>query len=185
MGRLGIVLVGIGGQGILLATRLLAELARRSGLAVMGAENHGMSQRGGSVVSHLKLGGFRSPLVREGTADVLLGLERTETMRALAFLRPGGLCLVNSEPEPWPAGIEQILRRARITTVTVPADAVASDLGAPRVANTVLLAAAAAHALGPFTVDGLRRVVEDVSPARFLEANLQALEAGAAAVAAK
>lgn len=182
--RLRIVLVGIGGQGILLATRLLGELARRAGLPVVGAETHGMSQRGGSVLSHLKVGGFRSPLVPEGAADLLLGLERTETVRALRFLRPEGLCVVNSEPEPWPAAIGEILRRARITTVTVPADRLASDLGTPRVANTILLAAVAAHPRGPFTTDELRKVVEDTSRARFLEANLRALEAGTAAVAA-
>ncbi len=183
--RLSIVLVGIGGQGILLATRLLGELARRAGLPTVGAENHGMSQRGGSVLSHLKLGGFRSPLVREGTADVLVGLERTEALRALRFLRPEGLCLVNSEPDPWPAEIGESLRRARITTVAVPADRVARDLGAPRVANTVLLAATVAHARGPFESAELRQVVEDISPARFLEANLRAMEAGASAVASQ
>jgi len=70
-----VIISGVGGQGVLFVTRLLAEVAMRSGLEVMSSETHGMAQRGGIVVSHLKVGGFAGPLVRAGRADVMVALK--------------------------------------------------------------------------------------------------------------
>ena len=97
--RFQLVVAGVGGQGILFATRLLEEAALARGLPVLGAETHGMSQRGGSVLSHFKVGPFRSPMVRRGTADCLLGMELTEAYRNAAYLRPGGLAILNCLPD--------------------------------------------------------------------------------------
>ena len=93
MDELKFILAGLGGQGVVFLTRLLAQTAVALGHAVMVSETHGMSQRGGSVISHLKIGGDEAPLIQRGTADVLLALEADEAVRNLPFLRRGGLAL--------------------------------------------------------------------------------------------
>jgi indolepyruvate ferredoxin oxidoreductase beta subunit len=93
---LKLILSGIGGQGVLFATSVFSETALSLGYDVLGSETHGMSQRGGSVISHLKIGAYESPLVRQGTADVLLAFDEDEAYRTLGFLTRGGLCFVNS-----------------------------------------------------------------------------------------
>ena len=75
-----LILAGIGGQGVVFATRLLAQTAAAMGMPVLASETHGMSQRGGSVLAHLKLGGTESPLIRRGTADILLAFDRDEAL---------------------------------------------------------------------------------------------------------
>ena len=95
--KVQIVLAGIGGQGILFSSKIFSELGLKLGLDIMGSETHGMSQRGGSVTAHLKLGKFQSPVIRTGTADVLYSFEENETYRTLKFLRRGGVCFVNLE----------------------------------------------------------------------------------------
>lgn len=91
------ILSGIGGQGVVFMTRLLAQTALDLGNEVIASETHGMSQRGGSVLSHLKINGTEAPLIRNGTADLLLSLEVGEAMRSLPFLKRGGLALINSK----------------------------------------------------------------------------------------
>ncbi len=184
--RCQIVIAGIGGQGVLFATRVFTELAAARGLAVIGSENHGMSQRGGSVTSHLKLGAFASPLVAEGEADVLLGLDALEAHRNLAFLRqgapgtPGGLCVVNAPspgvfPDPRLAGL---VAAAGLRVHTCPADAAAREIGNPLVANLVLLGFAASLPGFPFPYEEVLGVVEGISPGPHRSANRHALERG-------
>ena len=93
--RVQIIIAGIGGQGILFFSKIFSNLGLKLGLNVMGSETYGMSQRGGSVMTHLKLGDFQSPLVRTGAADFLYSLQGDETYRALKFLKEGGVCFVN------------------------------------------------------------------------------------------
>ena len=81
------VIVGIGGQGILFTSRVLGRVAIGKGLPVIGSEVHGMAQRGGSVISHFKIGGYRSSLVRTGQADVLMAFDQSEGIRNLPYLR--------------------------------------------------------------------------------------------------
>ncbi|HWR93363.1 MAG TPA: 2-oxoacid:acceptor oxidoreductase family protein [Desulfobacterales bacterium] len=94
--RQQILISGVGGQGVLFVTRLLAEAAILRGLAVFTSETHGMAQRGGTVVSHLKIGDFHSPLIRAGQADGLLVLKAENVARHALFLKPGGWVVVNS-----------------------------------------------------------------------------------------
>ena len=89
------VLVGIGGQGILFSSRVFSEWGLRQGLNVLGSETHGMSQRGGSVIAHLKLGSFYSPMIQTGDADILYSFHEDETYRTLKFLKKGGVCFAN------------------------------------------------------------------------------------------
>ena len=98
--RMRIYFTGVGGQGTLTATTLLARTALQAGLDVVAGEVHGMAQRGGVVESVLLLGGWRSPKLDFGEADLLLGFEPLETLRGLSYLRPGGAVFSSSDPLP-------------------------------------------------------------------------------------
>ncbi|MGZ3568555.1 MAG: 2-oxoacid:acceptor oxidoreductase family protein, partial [Thermodesulfobacteriota bacterium] len=79
------IISGVGGQGVLLMTRVFSAIALREGYPLIGSEDHGMSQRGGSVMTHLKIGNFDSPLVKKGSADILLSLEKSEAYKTLHY----------------------------------------------------------------------------------------------------
>jgi indolepyruvate ferredoxin oxidoreductase beta subunit len=135
--RQQIVLSGVGGQGILFLSRLLAEAAIAGGLPVLTSETHGMAQRGGVVVSHLKVGGFDSPLVRPGRADLLLVLKEENVALHREFLAAGGVLIVNARV-PADAG-------SGVRAHAVDADALALSAGAPHAVNLVLLGFALAR----------------------------------------
>lgn len=182
-----IVIAGVGGQGVLFATRIFTEIAQNRGLPVIGSETHGMAQRGGSVTSHLKLGDFQSPLVAEGDADLLLGIDLLEAHRNLPFLRPaepgpGAFCLVNAPgPEDFPnPRVQPILARLGVRVHTCPADRIALELGNPLAANLVLLGFAASLEGFFFPYGELQETVESISPPAHRPVNFQALEQGRA-----
>jgi len=135
--RQQIVLSGVGGQGILFLSRLLGEAAIAGGFPVLTSETHGMAQRGGVVVSHLKVGGFDSPLVRTGRADLLLVLKEENVALHREFLADGGTLVVNA-PVPTDAG-------PRVRVYAVDADALALSAGAPHAVNLILLGFALAR----------------------------------------
>jgi indolepyruvate ferredoxin oxidoreductase beta subunit len=141
--RRQIVLSGLGGQGVLFLTRLLAETAIASGFPVLTSETHGMAQRGGVVVSHLKVGGFDSPLVRAGRADLLLLLKPENLPLHREFLADGGSLVVNAGT---PVDAAPGLR-----ALTIDADGLALSSGAPHAANLVLLGFALARIGGGST----------------------------------
>lgn len=182
--ELKLIIAGIGGQGVVFATKLLSHAALDRGERVMASENHGMSQRGGSVQSHLKIGGSVSPLVRRGTADGLIAYDRSEAMRNLPYVRRGGFVAVNS-----PNGLDPaVLRRLDelgIDVLAIDADARAKELGRPSVANLIVLGFAAGHSRLGLSVADLQAGVRTLGPARAAELNLKALEAGALAAAVK
>jgi indolepyruvate ferredoxin oxidoreductase beta subunit len=138
--RQQILLSGVGGQGILFLSRLLAEAAIAGGFPVLASETHGMAQRGGVVVSHLKVGGFDSPLVRTGRADLLLVLKEENVALHRAFLADGGALVVNAAV-PVDAG-------PRVRVHAVDADALALSAGAPQAVNLILLGFALARVGG-------------------------------------
>lgn len=186
-----LVLAGVGGQGTILASRILARAALLGGLAVRTAETIGMAQRGGSVVSHIRIGGLaRSPLVPRGSADAIIGFEPAEAVRALPYLGPGGTVIVSARAiapvgAVRPSSVADAstlighLRANSGATVVVDTDAVCAECGSPKVLNTTLLgAAAAAGALG-LSYDEIEAALRELVPARFLEMNLCALRAGA------
>ena len=176
---LKLILSGIGGQGVLFATSAFSETALALGYDVLGSETHGMSQRGGSVISHLKIGAYESPLVRQGTADVLMAFDEDEAYRTLTFLKRGGLCFVNSaHGDFWDEGVKEYLTKNGIAAHCFPADEVALSMGSARSANLVLIG----HALSvpglPFEPEQISGTIERISPPRFRESNLRAFEAG-------
>lgn len=149
-----ILLCGVGGQGTVLASKLIALAAMACDIPVMSAETIGMAQKGGSVTSHLRLGGgVYTPMLAKGEADVIIGFEPAETVRALPFLKPDGVVVTNTRPIiPVNAaltgsaysGNEMIdyLRGSVRRLVTVDCAAACDALGSPKVLNMVLLGAA-------------------------------------------
>lgn len=176
MEELKLILVGLGGQGVVFLTRLLAQTAVTLGQPVMVSETHGMSQRGGSVISHLKIGGNEAPLIRRGAADVLLALEADEAVRNLPFLRRGGLAFVDAENGLRPEVAER-LEQFNLQVFSLPASQMALKLGSPAVANVILAGFAAAHPALPLPFEVLRQTLETIAP-HGRELNLRALEAG-------
>ena len=177
--NLQMILSGVGGQGILFSTRMFTTLALGQGYNVIGSETHGMAQRGGSVISHLKIGDYSSPLVRKGTADILLSFDRDEAYRTLDFLKRGGLCFVNSpKGDFWDPGIKGYLESNEIRAYSFPADKVALALGAPRSANLALIGYALSVPDVPFTYEDVRETIVRVSPSRFRGVNLKAFDTG-------
>jgi indolepyruvate ferredoxin oxidoreductase, beta subunit len=163
-----IIVSGLGGQGALTITRLLAEAALALGLGVITSETHGMAQRGGSVISMVKVGPFMGPLIPAGQADAGLFLHAGNLPAHRYFLKPGGLLFVNAA---LPGDYQQ-----------VDAAALAAGLGAPVAANLILLGFAAARG-GLFAdVQLLEQVIAEKIPARFKDLNLKALRLGAAAL---
>lgn len=155
--RQQILVSGLGGQGVLFLTRLLADAAIRRGIPVLTSETHGMAQRGGIVVSHLKAGDFSSPLIRASRADGLLLLSEENAAAHRRFVRPGGWAVINGPAAPRTPG-EPGLH-------AVDADRLAREAGNPQGANLVLLG----FALGRLgAVDGGGRLfcsVDDVRAA--------------------
>jgi indolepyruvate ferredoxin oxidoreductase beta subunit len=169
-----LLLAGIGGQGVIFATRLLARTAAAMGLPVLASETHGMTQRGGSVLAHLKLGGSKAPLIRWGTADLLLAFDRDEALRNLPFLRSGAAVFINTTDE-LPLEVVQALRSRAIQAHCLPATQLAMALGSSAVANVVLIGYAAAHPSFPIPLAQIKEALAQAGQ----ELNLRALEAGA------
>ena len=184
-----IVLAGVGGQGTILASKLLARAAMARGLHVRTAETIGMAQRGGSVVSHVRIGdGASSPLVGPGRADALIAFEPAEAARQLSYLRSGGTLVTSDAPVvPVSAAtggpaydLPAVMAYLRASVaperlVVVDAAAAARGLGTTRALNVALLGAAArAGAIG-LTADDLAAAVRDVVAPRFVDLDLAAL----------
>ena len=177
--KVQIVLAGIGGQGILFSSKIFSELGLKLGLDIMGSETHGMSQRGGSVTAHLKLGKFQSPVIRTGTADVLYSFEENETYRTLKFLRRGGVCFVNLEdPGRFDQKVLDYLKEKEITFRSFDASGAAAKIGSVMFANILLIGYSVGTGLVPFNTEDLRYVLESVSKKKNLKMNLKAFEIG-------
>ena len=174
-----IVLAGIGGQGILFASRFFSELGLKIGVDVMGSETHGMSQRGGSVVAHVKLGVYMSPMIMSGAADLLYSFHEMETYKNLRFLRPGGLCFVNlADAGRFNAKIIAHLKNKGITFKAYDASSLALKMGSMRSANIALIGYSAGTGVLPFQHKDLKSVLQSLSRRIDLENNLAAFQTG-------
>lgn len=171
-----IVIAGLGGQGVVFATRLVSQAAIALGWPVIAAETHGMSQRGGSVASHIKLGPYPSSLIRRGSAHLLLALDANEAVRSLPFLASGAACIVNTEIGLSP-DLDDALRTGGIRVHAIPATKAAIDLGSVSLVNTIVVGCAAGLGWLPIPVETLRACLAELAPTR-RQANLAALEAG-------
>jgi indolepyruvate ferredoxin oxidoreductase beta subunit len=197
MKTMNFLVTGVGGQGALLASNILADVGVRSGYDVKKSEVHGMAQRGGSVNSTVRWGEVvYSPLISQGEADYLLALEKLEALRYLEMLRPGGTAVVGNLGIP-PLSVssgddiypndEQV--RQALSQVTddyhlIPSVHLAEELGNARAHNVVLLGA-----LSTFIDDVLPDVwlqsIEERVPKRFVELNKRAFQAGREARSSK
>ncbi|HET6452179.1 MAG TPA: indolepyruvate oxidoreductase subunit beta [Spirochaetia bacterium] len=188
----GIVMVGVGGQGILLAAQITARAALASGFDVKTNEVHGMAQRGGSVVAQIRFGTrVFSPLVPEGSAQVLASLERIEALRFASYLAADGLAVVSSQAivpvtvssgkAVYPADAEQRLRAAFRRLAYVDAIAVAEKLCDSRVANVILLGAMSTAL--PLPRESWAEAISQCVKPAFREINLRAFDEGAALAA--
>ena len=179
MKTINFVLSGLGGQGVLFMTKILARAALNKGLKVMGAETHGMAQRGGSVVSHLRLGDVKSSLVRTDSAHFLLALEENEAYRNIPFLAGKGRMYASAPENSFPRQeVRPYLEKMGVISRSVPAADMAMDLGAPMSINLALLGFFSAFKEGPLSHDELRTTIDQVSPDRFKEINLKVFDAG-------
>jgi len=179
------IISGVGGQGVLFATRIFSAMALAEGYPLIGSETHGMSQRGGSVIAHLKIGEFESPLVKKGSADILFSLEKNEAYKTLSFLkqgssdRDGGLCFVNApDPHSMNERIKAYLRKRRIEMHVFGADQVAREMGSFRSANIALIGFSCAHPRLPFSHDKIRSTIERISPSVFRDVSLKIFDKG-------
>ncbi len=182
-----ILLVGVGGQGTLLASEILSEVFMRAGYDVKKSEIHGMSQRGGSVVSHVRYGReVFSPVVPEGEGDILFGFELMETYRYLPLLRHGATVVANNYriPSPsillgqeqYPDGIEEKIRDLFPDFMLVDGLKLATEAGNPRAANTVLLGAVSQRI--DIAEQYWLEAIEKMVPKKALEINLRAFRTG-------
>ncbi len=173
-----LIISGVGGQGVLFITRLLGETAVNRGYPVFTSETHGMAQRGGTVISHLKIGAFDSPLIRLGQADALLALKAENLGQHEAFLRSGGLAVVN--------GAKQAAGGNDHRCAFVDADALAREIGNSRSVNLIVLGFALAEWTRQTgdalfcTIDDVREIIEKrlKGKADMAASALRALDAG-------
>lgn len=182
-----ILFIGVGGQGTILASKILSEGLLRNGYDVKMSEVHGMAQRGGSVTTQVRFGEkVYSPLIEKGKADAIVAFEKSEALRALPYLKEGGHLIVNDyeiHPVPvliglekYPEGVNEALRSTAENTVIIKAAEVAKDLGNMKAQNVVLLGALL-KALDIKEVNW-EEVVASLVPAKAVELNKKALVAG-------
>ena len=183
-----IVLCGVGGQGTVLASKILAAAAMAKGLEVTSAETIGMAQKGGSVFSHLRTGvGKHTPMIAKGTADIIIAFEPAEAVRMLPYLKKDGTVIVNSHPvQPVTAVLKgngydpdvmigYLKRNVKDLTVIDCSEACAS-IGSSKVTNMVLLGAAVRSGSLGFTMDEIKETVKKIVKPQFVQMNFEALD---------
>lgn len=187
-GTTDVLMAGVGGQGVLLASETLALAALAEGLQVKQSEVHGVAQRGGSVVSHVRFGPrVHSPLIRCGRASALFAGEQLEALRHAHYLRPGGLIVMGDRviqpiqlnPEaaiPYPEGIAEFLRGKGYEVLVIPALAMAVELGEQRCANVILLGLLSTRL--QISQASWQKALEERFPEKLLALNLRAFEQG-------
>ena len=178
--NLEIVCAGIGGRGVLLSSTILIETAIKAGLGAMASDELGMSQRGGSVVSLIKVGDFRSPLIGSENADVLLAFEETEFYRNLRFLRKGGLAVINTDKNGLPDVVKDLLVNREVTSYLIDADAPAKRLDMVQASNMAVLGFFSRLAVGPYITENIQKTIGERVPAKVRDKNLEVFLQGCA-----
>ena len=182
-----IVLCGVGGQGTVLASKLIAAAAMDKGLDVMSAETIGMAQKGGSVFSHLRVGRkIHTPMIAKGTADIIIAFEPAEAVRMLPYLKEGGSVIVNSHAvKPVTSvlkdtgydGSEMVgyLKENVENLTVIDCEKACREIGSPKVTNMVLLGAAVRSGVLDFTMEEITETMKRMVKPQFQEANVAAL----------
>lgn len=182
-----VLIVGVGGQGTLLTSRIIAQVAVQMGFDVKVSEVHGMAQRGGSVVSQVRYGEkVYSPIIKKGDADIILAFEKIEAARWLDYLKPDGLVIINDErvdPLPvlsgkakYPNDIVDKIKNVVNNTIEINATDIAIKCGNIRTANVVLVGILTA-AMG-IPVGEVEKAIKEMVPAKAIEVNLKAFDEG-------
>jgi len=185
-GSYDIMIVGIGGQGTILASNIIGEACMIEGRSVRGAETHGMAQRGGSVESHVRIDGKFGPLIAPGTADLLIGFDMLESLRYSHFLKPEGrIVLSRSLVIPTsvfvqglaiPSEEDVIQNLSRFDLCLIDSDKIAQEAGSVLTANVVMLGAASHHI--PLAETSLVSAVQRLVPQKTIEVNTRAFAMG-------
>lgn len=189
MRKTDILMTGVGGQGVILASDALAEIAMKGRHDVKKSDSLGMSQRGGSVVSHLRIGRqVFSPMIRKGEADILLAFERLEGARWADYLNTGSIAIINdlaipplsvvggASAYPSIADVEEMIRRYTDNLFIIPGSQIAQEMGNPQVLNVLLIGF-----LSVFLDIDEQSYIEDLSqrvPQKVLQLNLKAFARG-------
>ena len=187
MKNVNVLIVGVGGQGTLLASRLLGNVVLNAGIDVKVSEVHGMSQRGGSVVTYVRFGeALYSPIVEKGQADYIIAFELLEALRYIDYLKPSGKIIVNTQeilPMPvitgaaeYPQDILGKLKAACGDVVAIDALSLARKSGSDKAVNTVLMGVLTKYL--EFPEQAWLTAMEQVAPAKFLEVNKAAFHNG-------
>ena len=185
-----LVFIGVGGQGNLLASRLLGEAALSMDIPTVVSEIHGMAQRGGIVESAVLLGDVRSPIVSSSEADVLIGFEPLETLRALGKCNKDTVVITNTHPLPpftvavgqgtYPPvdGTLKFIRERAKKVIELDGNAIAEEVGDPLALNMVMLGALSGSGTTPIGAEEMKKVLSTSTKKAFLESNLKAFELG-------
>lgn len=186
--KYNILIVGVGGQGVLLASAIISEVVMRSGLDIKKSEIHGMSQRGGVVSSHVRIGRkVYSPTIQEGEVDFLIAFEQAEGLRAISWMRKSGVVIVSkttlipaivtsSKEYSYPGDAIAEMKNKVDRIIDVDADRIAAELGNPRLVNTILLGVLSNYL--PFDGKLWVEVIRAQVKPKLVEINLTALERG-------
>lgn len=187
------ILSGVGGQGTVLASKLIAQAAMDKGLNARTAETIGMAQRGGCVVSHVRIGNkIHSPMIPKHSADVIIGFEPAEAVRCLPYLKKGGVVVVSRKAIPPVTsslgnssynGSEMIayLQKEAARLIVVDGEKISKDCSSAKVLNVALLGAACASGILGLSMDELKNAISKRVKPQFIEINSKALEKGALA----
>jgi indolepyruvate ferredoxin oxidoreductase beta subunit len=187
-----LVFIGVGGQGNLLASRLLGEAALSMNIPTVVSEIHGMAQRGGIVESAVLLGDVSSPIVSSAEADVLIGFEPLETLRALGKCNDNTVVITNTHPLPpftvavgqgtYPPVEEtlQFIRKKAKKVIELDGNAIAEEVGNPLSLNMVMLGALIGSGTTPIGAEEMKKVLSTSTKKAFLESNLKAFDMGMA-----
>lgn len=184
---INVIFAGVGGQGVILASKILMEVAKNAGYDVKESEVHGMAQRGGSVDCHVRYGKeVFSPLIEKGTADYVVSLELLESMRKLEYLSDGGTLIVNRyrvAPSPVEAGLEKYpedleawLKKNVKKCHIVDLETVLREVGNRRALNIVMLGMLSRFL--EFGMDDWKKAIESLVKEKFIEMNLAAFNKG-------
>lgn len=188
-----LIIVAVGGQGNLLASRVIGEAALLSGVPVRMSEIHGMAQRGGVVESAIVLGDARSTIISDGEADLLVGFEPAETLRALGKCNPNTTVITNLSPlspftvttgratYPRLQQIQELIQAKTARLIAFDATALAREAGNVMAVNMVLLGAMARTGILPISAESLRQAIRSKTKKAFVETNLKAFDLGFAA----
>jgi len=187
------LLCGVGGQGTVLASRLISTAAMARGLDVHSAETIGMAQRGGSVVSHVRIGdAVFSPLIPCGGADVIIAFEPAEAVRCLPYLKKEGVIAVSTKVvQPTTASLTgkvfesepmlDYLKQHAKKVIVIDTDALCKKMGSSKIANTLLLGAVLTVSESSLSYDDLEGAIKQLVKPKFVDLNIKAIKAGQAA----